>query len=233
MSKNSKKSNTGKRATQAGGATSAEKAEKTLTPSQRAAREDLGEFAGITMDESPKAAEKDDGPAAADERIVLSVGEDRTRLALQGVAYLLLAFLGLFLVAGGIGATQIAQNIAYLVLVLVGLPVAWFASKAMGKRFGRLLSHTDVIGFGEKNILIYEKADAKKAVAVPYEDVKRYKLIRQGKALRLLLAGDWVTHPSGYQLIDINRPFMAASLDGLEEQILDVLRSHHVKQAKK
>ena len=159
--------------------------------------------------------------------------QDRTRLLLQGVAYLLLAFFGLFLVAGGIGATQISLNIAYLTLVLVGLPVAWFASKAMGRRLGKFFAHTNVIDFGVQHIFIYDKADSKKATVVSYKDVKSYKLIRQGSALRLLLSGDWVTHPSGFHFVDINRPFMADTLDGLEGEILEVLRSHHVKQAKK
>ena len=69
--------------------------------------------------------------------------------------------------------------------------------------------------------------------SVPYGDVKAYKLIRQGSALRLLLSGDWVAHPSGFHFVDINRPFMAGTLDALEEQILEILRAHHVKQAKK
>ena len=63
--------------------------------------------------------------------------------------------------------------------------------------------------------------------------VKAYKLIRQGSALRLLLSGDWVAHPSGFHFVDINRPFMAGTLDALEEQILGILRAHHVKQDKK
>ena len=199
---------------------------------QRAAEADLGEFAGITMGEK-----KDKGEEATEstpqEEIVLSVAEDRTRLVVQGVLYLLLAFFGLFLILGGIGATQISQSVAYLILVLVGLPLAWFASKAMGRRLSRFVSHTDVIDFGEKNVHIYAEADRKKAIVVSYKDIKSYKLIRQGKALRLLLSGDWVKHPSGFHFVDVNRPFMADTLDELETQILDVLRAHHVKQAKK
>lgn len=232
MSKSKKKS-TKKSVPQTGAPAPAERAEEVLTPSQRVAREDLGDFAGITMDDGPRDGKGSEPPAAPDDEVVLAVAEDRTRLLLQGLAYLLLALGGLFLVAGGIGATQISQNVAYLVLVLVGLPVAWFASRAMGRRFRKLVARLDVIDFGEHGVRINERADAKRATFVPYGDIKGYKLIRQGRALRLLLAGDWVSHPSGYQLVDINRPFMAATLDGLEEQILEVLRAHHVKQAKK
>lgn len=205
--------------------------EQNLTPSQRAAREDLGDFAGITMGDEPRRQKEE--PALPDDEIVLAVEEDRTRLALQGVGYLVLAFAGLFFVAGGIGATQIAQNVAYLALILIGLPVAWFASKAMGRRFARLASHTHVVDFGRRDVFVYVKADPKKALVVPYADVKGYRLIRQGKALRLLLSGDWVSHPSGYQLVDINRPFAASTLDALEENIQDVMREHHVRRAKK
>lgn len=90
-----------------------------------------------------------------------------------------------------------------------------------------------MVDFGERTMRIYADSDPKKAIVVPYRDIKSYKLIRQGKALRLLLSGDWVSHPSGFQLVDIDRPFMADTLDGLEGQVLDVLRSHHVKQSKK
>ena len=189
----------------------------------------LGEFAGITMPEKSERAE-DEAPR---DEVVLEVEEDRARLLLQGVLYLLLAFFGLFLVLGGIGATQIAQNVAYLTLVVVGLPVAWFSSKAMGRRLGKFARHVGVVDLCERGVRIYVSTDAKRALSVPYGDVKAYKLIRQGSALRLLLSGDWVAHPSGFHFVDINRPFMAGTLDALEEQILGILRAHHVKQAKK
>ena len=84
--------------------------------------------------------------------------------------------------------------------------------------------------FGCRNVLLYLKSDPKKAQVVVYKDIKNYKLIRQGGSLRLLLAGNWVTHPSGYQLVDINRPFMKDSLDGLAAQIKDVMREHRVNE---
>ena len=190
----------------------------------------LGEFAGITMpqkDESAQGDKKSQKDEPADE-VVLAIDEDRTRLLLQGVLYLLLAFFGLFLVAGGVGATQISQNVAYMLLVLVGLPVAWFASKAMGRRLGKYLKHVGVMDFGKRGVTLYEGTDEKKALSVSYKDIKNYKMVRQGRAIRLLLVGDWVRHPSGYYLVDINRPFMADTLDGLEQDIKRLMREHRV-----
>lgn len=190
----------------------------------------LGEFAGITMPEKDPSAEgaKEDEKGAPADEVVLAIDEDRTRLLLQGVLYLLLAFFGLFLVAGGVGATQISQNVAYMLLVLVGLPVAWFASKAMGRRLGKYLRHVGVMDFGRRGVTLYEGVDEKKAISVSYKDIKNYKMVRQGKAIRLLLVGDWVRHPSGYYLVDINRPFMADTLDGLEQDIKGLMREHRV-----
>ena len=65
---------------------------------------------------------------------------------------------------------------------------------------------------------------------VPYKKVKNYKCIRQGNSIRLLLAGDWVKHPSGFQLVDINRPFMASTLDGLQADIAAVMKAHRVNE---
>lgn len=189
----------------------------------------LGEFAGITMGEK-KEKEKEPEVELPTDEIVFSVSEDRTRLLVTGVLYLLLAFVGLFLVAGGLGATQISQNVAYMMLAIVGLPLAWFTSKAMGRRFHRFASHVDVIDFGKHNVFIYDSADPEKAIAVSYKDIKNYKTIRQGRAVRLLLSGDWVSHPSGYKLIDINRPFMATTLDDVETNVKRVMREHRVNE---
>ena len=141
MSKNRKKSGTEKKRPGA--------AEQTLTPAQKVAREDLGDFVGISMGEGEKPEAKEaaarEGAGDSLGEVLLAVEEDRTRLLVQGIAYLLLAFFGLFLVLGGIGATQIAQNVAYLTLVVVGLPVAWFSSKAMGRRLGKFARHVGVV----------------------------------------------------------------------------------------
>lgn len=171
--------------------------------------------------------------AEAHDEVVLSVEEDRTRLAVQGAGFLAVALVSLFSVVAVWQIASMTGYVALLLLVILALTVAWFTSRAMGRRFSRLLQHTGVVDFGERTMRIYADSDPKKAIVVPYRDIKSYKLIRQGKALRLLLSGDWVSHPSGFHLVDIDRPFMADTLDGLEGQVLDVLRSHHVKQSKK
>ena len=188
----------------------------------------LGEFAGITMPEKSERAE-DEAPR---DEVVLEVEEDRARLLLQGVLYLLLAFFGLFLVAGGIGATQISQNMAYMILLLIGLPLAWFASKAMGRRLGKFFSRTNVIDFCRHGVVIYEGSDHKKALSVSYKDIKNYKVVRHGKSLRLLLGGAWVTHPSGLYFVDINRPFMESTLDSVEADVRRIMRENRVNERK-
>lgn len=183
-----------------------------------------------TRSASGAPAEKAPTPEASEDKIVLSIEEDRKRLALQGTGLLLVVLAALFLAVGGFGAAQITGNLLYLFMLIAGLTVAWFCSVAMGKRFGRLFSNTKVAEFGEGFVRVYEKADPDKALVVSYKDIKNYKIIRQGKALRLLLAGDWVSHPSGFQLVDINRPFMADTLDAVEKQVKEVMRAHRVNE---
>lgn len=182
----------------------------------------LGDMLGI-------GSEKQTQSELPQDVIELSVPEDRGRLLLASVVYLLLALVGLVLVAGGLGATQITDNMGYLVLMLIGLPVAWFASKAMGKRFNRYAKKTNIIDFGQEHIFIYEKADPREAIVLKYRDIKKYQLIRQGSAIRLLFKGDWVEHPSGYYLVDINKTFSSETLPELENQIKEVMEAHHVR----
>lgn len=163
-----------------------------------------------------------------DDKIVLAVEEDRTRLVVQGAGLLLAVLFALVATLVFWGAANLTGNVVFLLLVIVFLTVAWFVSRAMGKRFNRLFSHTNVIDFGERHIFVYERADPKKALVIPYKDIKNYRLIRQGRAMRLLLSGAWVTHPSGYQLVDINRPFEADTLDELSHQVAQIMREHRV-----
>ena len=207
----------------------AEKAAPAEAPQKSAPVNDaLGEFAGITMPEKgEKGAPAEEAPR---DEVVLEVAEDRARLLLQGILYLLLALFGLFLVAGGIGATQISANLAYMLLVLVGLPLAWFASKAMGRRLGKYFSHANVIDFCKHGVVIYEGSDPKKALSVSYKDIKNYTMVRHGRSLRLLLAGNWVKHPSGFYLVDVNRPFMESTLPEVEEDVRHIMREHRVNE---
>lgn len=171
---------------------------------------------------------KEEPSERPDDTIVLTVEEDRARLIAQGAGLLIAVLLILLAALLFWGAANVTGNVVYLLLVIAALTAAWFVSKAMGKRFNRLFSHTNVIDFGERHVFVYERADPKRALVIPYKDIKNYRLIRQGRAVRLLLSGAWVTHPSGYQLVDINRPFGADTLDELSDQIARIMREHRV-----
>lgn len=192
---------------------------------QKVSENVLGDMFGI-------GGNKKEATELPEDKIVLRVGEDRRRLALQGTGFFLLVIVALVLTLGFWGAANLTGNVVYLLLVIFALTVAWFCSLAMGKRFGRLASKTDVVDFGTQHVFVYEKADPKKAIALTYKDIKSYTIIRQGKSLRLLLSGAWVKHPSGFHLVNISRPFMADTLDGLEEQIVQLMREKHVSKQK-
>lgn len=199
--------------------------ESTTSAAQQVTDSVLGDMFGIGK-------EKEVIKELPEDTIELSVPEDRGRLLLAAVVYLLLALAGLFLVAGGLGATQISGSMGYMVITLIGLPVAWFASKAMGKRFNRYAQKTNIVDFGEKYVFIYAEANPKKALVVPYKEIKSYKLIRQGAAIRLLFKGNWVDHPSGYYLVDINKTFSSETVASLETDIVKVMREHRVNRKK-
>lgn len=185
----------------------------------------LGDMFGLTVDKKP-------APDLPEDEIALEVFEDRTRLMVQGILYLLLTFGSLALTFFFWVYANVSGNILGLVGVIAGLTITWFASRAMGKRFSRFASGIHVIDFGQKNVCIFAKSDKRKALVVPYTKIKSYKLIRQGKALRLLLEGAWVSHPSGFEFVDINRPFMANALDQIQEQIERLMAQHKVKETR-
>lgn len=185
----------------------------------------LGDMFGLSVDKKPV-------PDLPEDEIVLEVPEDRARLMVQGILYLLTAFAALALTFFFWVYANVSGNILGLVGVIVGLTITWFTSRTMGKRFSRFASGIHVIDFGQKNVFIFSKSDKKKALVVPYTKIKSYKLIRQGKALRLLLEGAWVSHPSGFEFVDINRPFMAATLDQIQEQIEQLMAQHKVKETR-
>lgn len=185
----------------------------------------LGDMFGLSVDKQP-------APELPKDQLVLEVLEDRTRLMVQGILYLLLAFGSLALTFFFWVYANVSGNILGLVGVIAGLTITWFVSRAMGKRFSRFASGIHVIDFGQKNVFIFAKSDKRKALVVPYTKIKSYKLIRQGKALRLLLEGAWVSHPSGFEFVDINRPFMAATLDQIQEQIEQLMAQHKVKETR-
>ncbi len=162
----------------------------------------------------------------------LCIEEDRTRLLTQSVLSLLLVFAILFAGVVAFGAASYTGMIALLLIFIAALTAVWFVSKRMGTMFARWSKKTPVCSFGHDALTIYVKADVDKAQVVAYKDIKSYACVRQGNAIRLLLWGNWVSHPSGYQYVGINRPFMANTLDDLEGQIDACMKKHHVKRHK-
>lgn len=220
MSKNSNKSKNGK-AGQSG-----QGGEKLGVAGTAKAVSDnvLGDMLGV--------GEKVADPELPEEEIELEVVEDRRRLILQAVGLLVLSIALLFVALGAWAAANVTGNVALLLVILALLTVVWFVCKGMGKRFNRFATGVHVVDFAQRHAFIYEKAEPKKALVVSYKEIKNYKLIRQGNSLRLLFAGDWVKHPSGFYLVDINRPFMKDTLDELQKDIAQVMRDHRVNERK-
>lgn len=178
---------------------------------------------------------RDTGADPADDgsKVELTVEEDRTRLALQSALLLVLniALLGLAFVSWV--AANVTGNVVLLIVIIFVLTAVWFCSRRMGRLFGKFFGKLPVMLFRERDLVIYEKADRKKALVVPYAKVKGYKVIRQGSSLRLLLWGDWVEHPSGVYYVGISRPFMKDTLDTVSDEIAGRMRAHRVKVRKK
>ena len=174
---------------------------------------------------------RDTGADPADDgsKVELTVEEDRTRLALQSALMLVLniALLGLAFVSWV--AANVTGNVVLLIVIIFVLTAVWFCSRRMGRLFGKFFGKLPVMLFRERDLVIYEKADRKKALVVSYAKVKGYKVIRQGSSLRLLLWGDWVEHPSGVYYVGINRPFMKDTLDTVSDEIAGRMRAHRVK----
>lgn len=172
-------------------------------------------------------------PADDGSKVELAVEEDRTRLILQSAALLVLNIVLLAVAFVCWVAANVTGNVVLLIVIIALLTAVWFCSKRMGRLFSKFFSRVPVALFRERDLVIYEKADRKKALVVPYAKVRGYKVIRQGSSLRLLLWGDWVEHPSGVYYVGINRPFMKGTLDALTDQIAERMRAHRVKVRKK
>ena len=191
---------------------------------RRASDAVLGDIIGITK---PIAI-----PDLPEDEVELSVGEDRKRLLLQGLALLVAVLALLFLVFWCGVVANYTGNVWLLLLLIAALTAAWFVSKRMGRFLGKFFMKTGVIDFGHTYVYIYEKSDPKEATVVTYKDIKAYKIVRQGNSLRFLLWGSWVKHPSGYLYVGMTRPFMADTLDALEADISATMVRHHVKEKK-
>ena len=137
-------------------------------------------------------------PDLPEDEVELSVGEDRKRLLLQGLALLVAVLALLFLVFWCGVVANYTGNVWLLLLLIAALTAAWFVSKRMGRFLGKFFMKTGVIDFGHTYVYIYEKSDPKEATVVTYKDIKSYMIVRQGNSLRFLLWGSWVKYPSGY-----------------------------------
>ena len=82
----------------------------------------LGDMFGLTVDKKP-------APDLPEDEIALEVLEDRTRLMVQGILYLLLAFAALTLTFFFWVYANVSGNILGLVGVIAGLTITWFASR--------------------------------------------------------------------------------------------------------
>lgn len=164
--------------------------------------------------------------------VELRIEEDRTRLLVCGLGLLAFVFATLFAAVCAYALADVTGNIALLLVVVVAITAVWFISKRMGRLLGKYAAHIGVCDFGASELTIYEKADVTKAVVVPYKQIKGYSIVRRGSSLRLLLWGEWVTHPAGYEYVGITRPFMKDTLDDLEGQIEECMARHHVKKHK-
>ncbi len=171
-------------------------------------------------------------PDLPEDEVELSVGDDRKRLLLQGLALLVAVLALLFLVFWCGVVANYTGNVWLLLLLIAALTAAWFVSKRMGRFLGKFFMKTGVIDFGHTYVYIYEKSDPKEATVVTYKDIKSYMIVRQGNSLRFLLWGSWVKHPSGYLYVGMTRPFMADTLDALEADLSTTMARHHVKEKK-
>lgn len=164
------------------------------------------------------------------DNIIYTIEEDRGYL----LSYIALRLVGVFIALFfsflmWVFANR-TGNVAFLVAFIIGLTVAWFFTKGLGKKSSRFISHVPVVSFGKENVFIFETSDKEHPLIVGYNGITAYKIIRQGNALQLLIKGEWVTHPSGFYLISIRRPFMKTTLDEIQEQIKAIFRNNKVKE---
>ncbi len=162
--------------------------------------------------------------------IIYTIEEDRGYLLSYMALRLVGVFLALFFSFLMWVFANRSGNIIFLIAFIIGLTAAWFFAKGLGKKSGRFISRVPVVSFGEENIFIFETADKEYPLIVSYGDIAAYKIIRQKNALRLLMKGKWVEHPSGFYLIDIQRPFMKTTLSDVQERIKDILQDNKIKE---
>jgi len=165
-----------------------------------------------------------------DEEIELRVEDDPKRLVLLAVLFFVLTLVSVAAALACISIANVTGSVWLLLGFIVCLTATWFLSRRTGFYLRRRVRNMDVAAFGKKHLLVYEGSDPTQAKVIAYKDIKKYELVRQGSATRLLLWGSWVEHPSGVYYVGINRPFGRESLDGMEADVRACMKRHHVNE---
>ncbi|MCI1664822.1 MAG: hypothetical protein LKI25_00415 [Atopobiaceae bacterium] len=161
--------------------------------------------------------------------VQLTIPEDRRRLALYA-ALDVFAVIGL-LILMWLGLAFGSQGIIWAYLVsLLALAACWFTFRPCFKFVGKLMRHVGVCDFCADELVVH--VTSKKDDVIPYGRIRDAQIVREPKAIRLLLTGEWVTHPAGVYYVGIAYPFQPELLDGLEAELRDVLKANHVKLRK-
>lgn len=178
------------------------------------------------------AVAKPEGPDAsaqaadAPESSELHIGEDGRRLALQGTGYLLGTIACLVLCFLGIDFGIQGLTWAYLGS-LAAIAGAWFMLRPAMCLLGKLIRHTGVADFCATELLVHVTSG--KDDVIPYGRIRSARIVREDRAIRLLLSGGWVQHPSGLYYVGVDYPFQPDLLDGVEASLRDELAAHHVR----
>lgn len=171
---------------------------------------------------------KSDAEEATDaiESSELRIEEDRRRLTIQGIGYLAGTIACLVLCFLGIDFGIQGLIWAYLGS-LVAIAGAWFMLRPAMRLLGKLIRRTGVADFCQTELLVHVTSG--KDDVIPYVRIRSARIVREDKAIRLLLSGGWVQHPSGLYYVGIDYPFQSELLDGVERSLRDELAAHHVK----
>lgn len=161
----------------------------------------------------------------------LTIQEDQHYIVRQAVLYTL-TVLALFIVAfiafdlGHTGFTW-----AYLV-TLAALTAIYFLVAHAGMYIGKAIKPTPVLDATDKEFIYHPRANAQKDVHIAYKDITSYQIVREAHAIRFLLRGSWVKHPSGVFYIGVVYPYQKAQLDQIEADLHALCLHHQIKKFK-
>lgn len=159
----------------------------------------------------------------------LVVEADRTRSILVTVGNIVATFLLVFVMFLCIDLGQ-NGNVWFFLVAVGALTAGWYTVKTFSTYGSRLLKKRPVMEFLPEDVVVYTGRNKKDVI--PYAVIREAGLVREGHAVRLLLAGDWVTHPSGCYYVGIVYPFRAADLDGVSADVTACFARHKVRMRK-